>query len=296
MFKPAFSTVACPHWTLAALAEKVESFGFLGMEMRTFGNGSRDFACDPALTAPAKVRGLFRPAGLELCSLATDVRFDQAVTPPVIGRVISDTERSVRQAKSAIDLAVELECLFVRVFGFELPEGERRKNGVARIVERLTKAADHCRNAGVTLVLENGGSFSKAADLAEILDAVDSPLLRAAYAPAVAALAGESPAAGINVLGERLAMVKLKDMRGTTPVALGEGDLRCRETCEALHNAGFAGWVVYEFDHAWLGGGHADVSDVLARSARTLFSWRGGEAPLSRRPPTKRIVSHGNAG
>jgi sugar phosphate isomerase/epimerase len=300
MFKPAFSTVACPEWTLAALAGRLEDLGFMGCELRTFGSGSRGFACDPALTAPAKTRSLFANAGVSICSLATGVRFDHAVTPPVIGNVISDTQRSLREAKSAVDLAVQLEVPLVRVFGFEFPEGEPRKRGLARVVERLALAADHCRTSGVRLMVENGGSFSTAVQLAELLDAVDNPLVVAAYSPAVAMASGEKPEAGLNVLRGRTACVKLKDMQAGVPVELGRGDLRCKEICEQLAKIGYDGWVVYEFDRAWLAmhaaQGHAvphhdtHAAEVLSASAKTLFSWRGGSPAPKPNVRTGRIV------
>ncbi|HYF15171.1 MAG TPA: sugar phosphate isomerase/epimerase family protein [Phycisphaerales bacterium] len=273
--KPAFSTVACPHWTLSRLAERLRPWGFLGAELRTFGNGSKSFACDPALTDAAKVRAIFDRAGVDLCSLATGIRYDEAITPPVIGRIISDTEKSVRETRGMVELAVQLECPYVRVFGFELPEGEPRKAGLARIVDRLKKAADHCRNSGVKLALENGGTFPRSADLAEIIDAVNNPLLVASYSVAIARAAGEDAAAGVNVLGDRLALVKVKDLRGGSPVALGEGDLDCRAGIEALARAGYKGWLVYEFDQAWLPVHAADLDSIMQRSCAKMFEWSG---------------------
>jgi sugar phosphate isomerase/epimerase len=281
--KPAFSTVACPDWTLAQIGERLEAWGFLGIEMRTFGTGSTQFACDPALTAPAKTRGMVRAAGMDVCSLATGIAYDEPVDPPVIGNVISDTERSIRQTKSAIDLAVQLECSFVRVFGFEIPSGESRKSGLARIASRLAKAADYCRNSGVKLMVENGGTFNRAAELAELLDKVASPLVSVAYSVPVGKLAGESITDAANVLGDRLACVKVKDMKGTTPVALGHGELQVAADLAALARSGFEGWCVFEFDRAWLpAGASVDVDAVLTASAKTLFQALGGPVPASR--------------
>lgn len=275
--KPSFSTVALPDWTLARIAPRLEEWGYLGVELRTFGNGSTLSACDPALTAANKVRGIFDKAGMQICSLATGIRYDEIISPPIIGNVISDTERSVRETKGMVDLALALECAYVRVFAFELPEGETRKSGLARIVDRLKKSTDYCRNSGVKLMLENGGTFNTAVDLAEIIDAVGSPLLTAAYSAPVAAMAGESVANGINVLGERLVNVKVKDLHGGKPVALGTGDLNVRETFAALAKSGYTGWITYEFDRAWLPtAANIDTASILAQSAKTMYEWTGG--------------------
>jgi sugar phosphate isomerase/epimerase len=283
IMKPAFSTLAVPSWTFDKIFERVEAWGYLGCELRTFGHASTRFACDPALTDASKLRRWFDAAGLQPCSLATGVRFDEKVGPPVLATVVSDTTRCVRECSSLVDLAVQMECPLVRVFAFELPEGERRVSGVARIVERLKAAVDHCRNSGVRLMLENGGSFPRSSELAEILDSVDSPLLTACYNAPVAMRAGEHPRDGINVLGERCAAARVLDMKGVTPVALGAGELRCRETVDALGKAGFGGWLIHEFDAAWLAlDDPSDVESVMRQSCEVLFRWIGAGVPAGR--------------
>jgi sugar phosphate isomerase/epimerase len=197
----------------------------------------------------------------------------------LIGNVISDTERAVRQCKSAIDLAVQLECPFVRVFGFEIPSGESRKSGIARIASRLAKAADYCRNSGVKLMIENGGTFNRAADLAEVIDKVGSPLLTAAYSIPVGKAAGEGIKDAANVLGERLVCVKVKDMKGATPVALGQGELDAVRDLTTLASTGYGGWCVYEFDRAWLPAGAAvDINAIMTVSAKAMYQVLGQAA------------------
>ena len=285
--KPAFSTVACADWTLDRTAESADHIGALGVEFRTFGSGSTQFACDPALTAPEKVRILLGWAGVSACCLATSVRFDEPVFPPVIGRVISDTERSVREAKSAIDLAQALECPFVRVFAFEYHGGECRSNANARIADRLIKAADHCRNKGVQLVLENGGSFPTASSLLTFLDMVQSPLLGVAYNVSVAKAAGESVEHGVNALGDALKIVKLRDFQGQRPCVLGSGDHDAAGSISALVKSGFRGWLVHEYDRAWLktgagAAGDPDPLGVLRDSMRFMFERIGSSAESAR--------------
>ena len=172
MLKPTFSTVACPELPLRAVAELAERHGFEGVELRTFGDDSRRFACDPALTAEEKTRTLFASRGVEVLSLATSCRFDATIFPPVIGHVIADTERSIREAKHAIDLAVRLECPYVRVFAFEIAPREKPAVATARIAERLRKVCDHADKTGARIVLENGGSFETAVQLRDLIGSV----------------------------------------------------------------------------------------------------------------------------
>jgi len=280
--KPAFSTVACPTWTLDEVARRTAEWGYLGIELRTFGSGSSMLACDPALTSAARIRSDFGKAGAEPMCLATGIRYDDPISPPVIGRTfLFDQESSVRESKSAIDLAVALECPFVRIFGFEIIGQERRATAIARIAERLSKALDYARSSGVTLVIENGGSFSTAAELMEIIDELDHPLLAASYSLPIAQSAGENVANGVNVLGDRLVIAKVKDLKSGVPCLLGKGDLGAQASVRALAASGFKGWMVYEHDAAWLGSGGAanhtfiDAGAALAHAASCLYEWAG---------------------
>src|SRR5690606_1814955 len=118
MIKPAFSTVACPDWTLERVFRTAAEYGYEGVELRTFGFGSTCVACDPARTATEKIQALSEETGVRIATLATGISFEAPIRPPVIGRVISDTERPQREAKRMVDLAVAINAPFVRVFGF----------------------------------------------------------------------------------------------------------------------------------------------------------------------------------
>jgi sugar phosphate isomerase/epimerase len=276
--KVGFSTVACPEWTLSKVARVAEASGFGAVELRTFGDGSRQSACDPMLSDAGKIRGLFSAAGCEIGCIATGIAFDDPVTPPVIGRVISDAEWMVRDCKAAIDLAASLECPYVRVFGFEIMATERRASAMERILDRLYKSLDHCRHTGVKLVIENGGSFLTGASLREIINTLNHPLLYAAYSPAVATLGDESFANGFDVLGERLAIVKLRDFKNGKPCSLGSGEMPTRAAVAELAARKFNGLVSYELDRAWLPTDFGpELDQVLSESARVIYEWVGGK-------------------
>lgn len=272
--KPAFSTIALPDWTLDEIAERCEPWGYQGVELRTFGYGSREFAGDPALTSPAKTRSMFDKAGVELACLGTSLRFDEPISMPVIGRVFGDEDRFTRAAKGAIDLAAKLECPLVRVFAFEAMGSEKRSSAVKRIAGRLALAVGAARNTGVRVVVENGGSFARAAQLAELLDAVDDPALGVSYNVAAGHAAGDDPEAALNVLDDALCVVRLSDYRNGAPCVLGEGDVPNQRTVETARTMKFDGWLVYELPRAWVVGS-IEPEFALSASARALYSWMG---------------------
>jgi sugar phosphate isomerase/epimerase len=278
MSRVAFSTVACPEWPLERVVEMGARWGYDGVELRTQGFGTTDFACDPAATDPGKTRRLFADAGLEIASLATGLSFDAPIRPRVMGRVFGDQEKAVRRAKRAIDLAAQVECSLVRVFAFQVPAGEKRAPTLERIVQRLRIVTDHADKTGVRVALENGGSFRTASDLMEIINGVGSVLLGASYSGAVAASAGEDPVHGAAALGERLWIARVKDLRGGVPCLPGDGDSAC---ARFVAGAGAAPWAVFEWDRAWLRGLQAPES-ALPEGAARLFAWTPRVSPSRR--------------
>ena len=287
MIKPAFSTVACPEWTLAQVAARALAMGFEGVELRTFGDDSKSFACDPALTSEEKTRALFRECGVETLVLATGVRFDAPIWPPVLGVFGAAAERSIREGKRAIDLAVGIECPLVRVFGYEYPAREKRASAMKRISDRLRMVIDHADKSGVRVAIENGGSFATSGELMEIIDAIKSPLLGASYSPAVGVQYGEDPADAVRNLGDRLWIARIKDARDGRPCKLGEGELGCQDFVRNLHAAGFDGPLVFEWDRAWIPGLES-AEDALAHASKTMWGWLGGKvesAPAAGKQP-----------
>lgn len=289
MLKPAFSTVACPDWTLKHVAERALAHGFEAVELRTFGDASKHFACDPSLTAEGKVRQLFQQRGVEVLSLATGIRFDEPIWPPVIGLYTAKREAAVREGKRTIDLAVGIECPFVRVFAYQYPLRERRISALKRITDRLKMVVDHADKSGVKVAIENGGSFMTAAEILEIVEMIDSPLLGVSYNNAVAGLAGENAAEGAAKLGTRLMVARIKDVKNGRPVHLGEGELDCAGYVQALIRSGFAGPLVFEWDKAWvddLSSSEAALKDASAK----IHGWLGA-AQVASRASASRPVS-----
>ena len=270
--KFAFSTVACPDWTLDRVAALAQSAGYTGVELRSFGYAGSSLACEPALTSPANLQALLRGAGAQPCCLSTSCRFDAPVEPPIIGWAISDHNRSPREAKGLVELAADLGCPMIRVFGFEIPARERRISAIDRVVSRLLQVADAGRARQVKVAVENGGTFASAAALAELLDAADHPSLGAVYNTATAHAAGDTLASGINVLSDRLLLLKLKDLKDGKPCVLGDGQVPCQDALAAAGAAGFDGWVSHEFDRAWFSG-LPDPTKALTTAAERMYQW-----------------------
>lgn len=279
MIRTAFSTVSCPSWTLDRVARTAAELGFDGVDLRTFGYDSRQFVNDPLMTSARKVARTFGDLGVDICCLSTSIRLDAPIRPHVIGRTfLFDQERTTRQATQLVDFASAIGAPYLRVFGFEVPEGEKRATSVRLIAGRLATIADHARHRGVTILLENGGAFRTADELREIVDMADSPLVGVCYNNAVGHAAGDDPARALRTLGRRLHLVRLKDYGEQGAMALGEGNSEASSFVHAMNGpAAFDGWIIYEWDAAW-DTSLAPAERVLPQAVRTIYGWLGANA------------------
>lgn len=279
--QPAVSSVAFPELTIDEIFARAAAIGCLGVELRTFGPGSRGLASDPSLIAPEKIRALADRHGVQVVSLGTSCRFDEPVWPPVIGYAISDTEKSIRDAKRHIDLATTLECPLVRVFAFDPPPRESTKSATARIASRLRLVVAHAHRTGVRVSIENGGRYATAAQIMAIVDAVGSPLLGVSYNVAVAAAAGEPPSSGLNVLGDKLLSLRLKDHRAGEPCPLGHGESPVQDAVRRAAESDLVGRipVIIEWDRAWRTD-LAAADSVLPEAVKSVFGWMARPAAI----------------
>ncbi|MEM1165662.1 MAG: sugar phosphate isomerase/epimerase [Planctomycetota bacterium] len=278
MLRVCFSTVACPDWTLDRVCTFGAERGFAGVEFRTAGTRGGEFAADPALTDGAKVRRVLDDAAIQAACLATSLTLDRPILPPVLGRILPPAQEDVREGRSLIDISVEAGCELVRVYPFRMHNNERRSSALVRICDRLAKVVDHTRHKNVRVVLENGGDFGKAEDLAGILASVGHPNLSAAYDIAYAAQAGDDPVDGVRLLGPDLALLRLRDRDDAgLPIELGKGVLPCAQAVGAIAETSPDAWVSTTWDRAWLGTNELPGPDrAIAHDAERIMQWAGG--------------------
>jgi sugar phosphate isomerase/epimerase len=245
--KLAFSTVACPEWTIEQACEQARQMGYDGIELRTLDQGGVSLACDPALSEPAKVNGIFRAHGIEPICLSTSASLHY--------KDASAAHQSVWTVQRYIEQAAEIGCKYVRVFGSQIEPGQNTNSTLQRIAQRAVPLADRAGELGVTLLFENAASFSIAKHWWWMFNLIEHPMVAMCWNVANAAAAGEGPAVSVPMLNSRIAMAKVKDLivgEGSGFVPLGEGTVQVEHFIKRLMGIGFDGYLTVEWDRAWL--------------------------------------------
>lgn len=266
--KLAFSTVACPNWTLDEVAQRAADMGYQGVELRTLGQGSSMLSSDPALTDSAKVVDIFGKAGIEPMCLSTSIALHHKHDTPA--------RQAMKQAREAIDLAAELGCPYVRLFGHEVRPGDSRRSTIIRIAERASELADRAGEKGVQVLLENAGSYNTAKEWWWVFNLISNPMVGMCWNVANAASAGEPPSVSVPNLNSRIRVAKVKDAdigSGSGFVQLGDGTCEIQQFIKRLMGIGFNGYITVEWDRLWLGDALAPAEEVLPESHARLTAW-----------------------
>ena len=250
--KIAFSTLACPAWSLRQVIEAAREYDYDGVELRLV-DGE---LIDPRMPREQRdhVRETFAAGHTPI--VAVDTSINVAADEPA---------EAIGQLKAFVELACEWQSPIVRVFG---GEGDADR---ARHV--LGEAATAAETLGVTLALETHDHYSSPARVAEVLDGLP-PAAAALWDVAHPHRIGQSCEAVLAALHGRIAHVHIKDARRDgSPTLLGEGDVPVKSCVEALLTTGYGGWLSVEWEKRW----HPELAEpdvALPQFVTMLRSWK----------------------
>jgi sugar phosphate isomerase/epimerase len=267
----AYSTLACPAWSLEQAAAAAIASGYTALEVRLL-----DGAIIPAdLTADERyrVRTVLRANSLRLAGVGASTRF---ATPDPAERAAN-----VAELRRYLRLAHELEAPMVRTFGGTAPPGVSDAQAATWVAESLEGLLGEAESLGVTIALETHDSFSRGADVARVLDQLPSPRLGAIWDVLHPLRHSEPPEVTWAAIGPRVLHVHVKDGRPAPAAArpedwiltlLGEGVVPGMAILEILRAGGYGGYLSVEWEKHW----HPQLAEpevALPQHARVLREW-----------------------
>ncbi len=240
----AFSTLACPDWTLAQCVRAAHEYGYDGIELRLI---------DGAILTPAADARAIKDicAGLPIVCVDTSVSLAQ---PDADRRA-----QHIADGRAMIDIAAELGSPFVRVFGMP-PADVSLNDAINAARESIVPLAAHAAASGVCVLLETHDAFCASGAVMRVLDAArGTPGGAGALWDLLHPFRiGEAPPDTLRVLGSHVRHVHVKD--GVRPsdgssnwplVMLGEGDVPTREILRSIRASGYAGAISVEWEKKW---------------------------------------------
>lgn len=251
--KISLMTLGCPRWDLDTICDKGREYGFDGIDFRGLLDEIDITVLPEFTTAVAATMRKIADAGLEVSGIASSIN----VCVP------EARKRNLDEAKRTIEVAKNLDCRNIRVFG----GGDRQK------YERETLAKIGCECVEEILALEGASELKwlfethdlwiKARDCRLLLDNIPNPAFGAlwdmGHTPRVG---GESPAESYEAIGPRVGYTHVKDAvyqpdhelamkDGWRYVLPGTGQLPLVEAIGLLKQNGYGGWIVFEHEKRW---------------------------------------------
>jgi sugar phosphate isomerase/epimerase len=229
-----FSTTACPEALLPDATKFAKKAGFNRIEL--FRTWTESSPVHPDWSVPM-VRDHLDEAGLTLTGL--NIR-------NITGRKADSDERNqgynLRQVTWDTHLARALHLNTVNTKG-----GARTDEAMEDLIAGVTSLLERVEDVSVNLGNHAGNRLETLADFQAVLPNVDE---RAK----VLIDTGHLLTSREDVMGfaegviDRVGLVHLRDQKGDTPVAFGQGDLPLKELISLLKDSGYTGELVIEME------------------------------------------------
>jgi sugar phosphate isomerase/epimerase len=254
-YRLAFSTLGCPGWSWTHILQNADRLGYRGLELRGVA-GEMDLPKVPEFqgTRLAGTRKDLAALGIEITNLGASAAMHE--------KDPAARERHFDEGRRFIDLAQALGVPYVRMFGDRIPAGEAKDDVMKRVVEGFGLMTAHAKGAGVTVIIESHGDFTRSEDLEAILTRVASPQFALLWDAHHTFAAGkEQPADTYGKLGRWVRHTHLKDSRPQGAerryVLVGTGDVPVKEQVKVLVAAGYTGYYCLEWEKKW----HPEIED-----------------------------------
>lgn len=139
-------------WSLPRIIESARSYGFAGVEFRAEAGHEHGVELERTSAERREIRDRLEDAYLEAAGIGTSSRFESP--DPAQRQVVIDRTRRY------VELASDLGCRRIRVFGNIIPEGVRRDDCVKYVGESLRALGEFAQPFGVDVLLEMHGQFN----------------------------------------------------------------------------------------------------------------------------------------
>ncbi|MEA3366001.1 MAG: sugar phosphate isomerase/epimerase family protein, partial [Candidatus Hydrogenedentes bacterium] len=261
MMKLCFMTFSCPDWGLNEVLTAAIKYGYEAVEPRSEANHQHGLELETTKKERKQIKASFEDTAIECACIATSRNYAMAQE--------ADRKESIERTKRYIDLAHDLGCEHLRVFGGQTPDELEFEDAKKHVAESLAACAEHAGQAGVYLCLETHDAYSRSADAAEVVKMADHANVAINWDIMHPFRLGESIAESFENVKDHVRHCHVHD--GTAPVdggsggwelaPMGQGDIPHDEAFDLLAGIGYEGALSGE----WINWDPAD--EALPREA-----------------------------
>jgi sugar phosphate isomerase/epimerase len=241
-------------WELPTLIQSARRLGFAALELRADAGHKHGVELELGKAQRREVRDRIEDAYLEIACLGTGHRYE---SPD--GR---QRRAQIEATKKYVELAADVGCSRVRVFGNNMPDGVARDEVVQYVGESLRELGEFADPFGVDVLLEMHGQFNYWGFARAAVDVADHSRVGIVYNCDDRDLVGSSVAATYDRVRDLIRHVHMHDFGGSYPYP---------ELFELLAEDGYDGYLSSEIELR----GEPTAEQYLALYAALFRAWAG---------------------
>ncbi len=262
----AYSTFACPEWSLKQVLSHAIANRYQGVEFRCDAQHQHGVEVWTSAKERNAIRKQIEKSDLKTACVATGIQLTK--------------EETVVRVIERVKLAAELEADGVRIFCGPLPDGVRSLDEIMGLLcDQLKQICEAAALMGTRVFLETYDTLSTGADMARVLKAVNHPVLSACYNNLHPIRAGEPLGITLTHLKGRIGFVHFHDgLKRADQVVIcpmGKGEMPMEETLRSLVKIGYNGFLCGEWFYDQYGKDPKDTVELFADEMRSLTARNG---------------------
>jgi sugar phosphate isomerase/epimerase len=254
--KLSFSTLGCPDWSFDKIIDFAKSNSYTGIEVRGILR-EMDLTKVPEFASP-EARSItlkkMNDRGLVFVDLGSScaLHFPKG----------EERDKNLDEGKRFIDLAVQLNCRYIRVFPNQLPKDRDRQESLNLIMEGLRELGDYASKTNVSVLLESHGELIYKKDLLAVMQGVANPHVGLVWDICNMWVATkESPEEVYADLKPYIRHTHIKDLKMIDGkeqyVLLGTGIVPIFKAIDLLYRNQYPGYYSFEWEKLW----HPEILD-----------------------------------
>jgi sugar phosphate isomerase/epimerase len=250
--KLSFSTLGAPDWSMDDVLRYAKQYGYDGVGFRGL-KGQMDLTKIPEFLPENRAATLkrFRDAGLEIMMMLTGAKFVQ--------KDKAERDRNVADARANIDLAAAMDARTIRVFGGAIPKDVKKEDAYGWVVDCLKASGDYGAKKKIRVLLEVHDDFTDTYVVREVMERANHPwvgVLWDVHHPF--RTLGQTMKEAFNNVGKwthdthfKDSVVDASERLGHRYTLMGDGDVPNVEALQLLKDAGYQGYLTFEWEKAW---------------------------------------------
>ena len=163
--KYSFMSFSCPELTLDGMLSLAEKIGYDGIEPRAESKHQHGVEIEAGAEQRKIIRQKVTDSPVKLSCVATSCVYADPAT----------VKQNVARTLQFIDLAADIGCSRIRVFGGVIPDGIGREAAIDQVAKSLRSAADRAAERGVKICMETHDHWCNPDNVAEVMHRANHP-------------------------------------------------------------------------------------------------------------------------